>query len=88
MIDRLPPFPVDDQTLDLLAAAVSPGPDAERSSVTDLCAMFSELAGSDLAAVESGDEHMTVMWDPVYHPNDVIAALVTEIRRLRAGGQR
>lgn len=86
MIDRLPPFPVDDQTLDLLDAAINPGPDAERSSVADLCGMYSELAGADLGAVESGDEHMAVMRDPMYHPNDVIAALVGEVRRLRAGG--
>jgi hypothetical protein len=80
----LPPFPVDDQTLDLLDAALHPGPDAERTSVTDLCRLYSELAGSDLTAVESDEGRVTVMRDAEYHANDVISALVAEVRRLRA----
>lgn len=81
----LPPFPVDEQTLDLIEAALNPGPDAVRTSVTDLCQMYSELAGSDLEAVESEEAGITTMRDAQYHPHDIIAALVGEVRRLRAG---
>jgi hypothetical protein len=92
----LPVFPVDDATLDLIDAAVNgvPGPGG-RSSVTELCNLMSELAGSDIGAVEriveeadpargglAGAE-VVVMRDPVYHPNSIIAALVAEVRRLR-----
>jgi hypothetical protein len=47
--------------------------------------MFSELAGADLKARELGPwlEGITVYRDPVYHPTDIIAALVEEIWRLR-----
>lgn len=79
----LPPFPVDDQTLDLLHQAINPGPHAERSSVLDLCQMYSELAGADLTAVESDEDGIEIMRDPQYHPNDIIVALVDEVRRVR-----
>lgn len=80
----LPDFPVDDVTLDLLWAAVRPGPDAERSSIGDVCDLYSQLAGSDLDAVAEISDGVRVMRDPAYHPNDVIAALITEMRRIRA----
>ncbi len=78
-------FPVDDQTLDLLDAAATgtTGPEG-RSSITDLCQFYSEMAGCDSTAMESTEDGMTVMRDPTYHPNDIIAALVAEVRRLRA----
>lgn len=85
----LPPFPVDDSTLDLLWSAIHPDPDvAERSSVTDVCTMLSEMAGSDRSAVEESYGDTDIMRDPAYHPNDVIAALIEEVRRLRIGVQR
>lgn len=83
----LPPFPVDDTTLDLLEHALNPGPHAERSSVGDLCRLYSELAGSDLNAVEETIGEVTVMRDAEYHPHDVIAALLAEVRRLRQGAR-
>lgn len=67
-VDSLPPFPVDDQTLDLLWQALHPDPDAERSSVTDLCDLYSDMAGGQVR----------------YHPNDILAEMVTEVRRRRA----
>lgn len=83
----LPAFPTDDQTLGLLDAALNPGPGAERSSVGDLCRLYSEMAGSDLGAVEHEvDDSTVVMRDAEYHPNDVIAALLAEVRRLRHAG--
>jgi hypothetical protein len=82
---NLPPFPVDDGTLDLLWTALHPDPEvSERSSVGDLLRMFEEMAGADPTAVENITESgLHVMRDPAYHPNDVIAALITEVRRLR-----
>lgn len=75
----LPPFPVDDGTLDLLSKAINPGPEAERSSVEDLLTLYSQLGGSDTGAVaEVIDER-----DPSYHVHDVLAALIAEVRRLR-----
>lgn len=81
----LSPFPVDDQALSLVEAAVS-GTEGEggRSSVADLCSLYSELGGSDLQAVESAEDGIAVMRDPQYHPNDIISALVAEVRRLRS----
>lgn len=93
MAHQLPPFPVDDATLDLLDAAVNPwqhgDPDAERSSLHDFLTMMSQLGGSDTNAAEEAqlDEHerIRVMRDPVYSEHAVITALIEEIRRLRGG---
>jgi len=87
----LPPFPVDDQTLDLLWLAINPGPEAERSSLYDFANFFSELGGSDTAALEEEDltgevvsgEVVSVYRDPTYTPHCIIGALIEEIRRLR-----
>lgn len=83
----LPPFPVHDSALDMLAIALNPGEDAERSSLTELLDFYSTLGGSDVSAVDEDDElngdHVTVMRDPSYHHHDVITALAGEIRRLR-----
>lgn len=74
---ELPPFPVDDQTLDLLEAAMNPrehgDPEAVSSSVWPLLEFMSQLGGSDTRA------------DPQYHDHDVITALIAEVRRLRGG---
>lgn len=84
---RLPPFPVDDATLDLLEQAMSPWdhgePDAECSSVEAVLTLLSELGGSDSTAVEEDLGSHQVMRDPGYHTHNVIAALITEVRRLR-----
>lgn len=79
----LPPFPVDDQTLDLLHTALNPGPHADRTSVTDLCDLYSRMAGSDPGAVEDTVDGVDVLRDAQYGPHDVIAALLGEVRRLR-----
>lgn len=80
----LPPFPVDDQTLSFVEAALTgTAGEGGRSSLTDLCTLYSELAGSSTTAVESTDGAVAVMRDPQYHPNDVVAALTAEVRRLR-----
>ena len=81
---RLPPFPVDDSALAMLSAAINPGEDAERSSVSDLLVLYSEMAGSDTNAVDQDDGGVRVMRDPQYHEHDVITALIAEIERLKA----
>lgn len=91
----LPPFPVDDATLDLLTAALNPrehgDPEAASSSVWPLLTMLSQLGGSDTDAVaevvddgSDGGARVVVMRDPEYHEHDVLAALIAEVRRLRA----
>lgn len=95
----LPPFPVDDQTLDLLWSAIHPDPAvSDRTSVGDLLQLMSQLGGSDITAVESvidegdasipgiGGAPIHVMRDPQYHEHDVVAALIVEVRRLRGAG--
>lgn len=52
----LPPFPVDNATIDLLWAALHPwetNPNAERTSLFDFLEFMSQLGGSDTSAVES-----------------------------------
>lgn len=92
-MSELPPFPVDDGTLDLLWTALHPGPDADRTSLWDFLGLMSEMGGSDTSAiaevVEEQDEALNrpgvyVMRDPQYTDHCVIDALITEVRRLRA----
>lgn len=72
---NLPPFPVDTSTLDLIDAALTGVPgDERRSSIGELCLLLSQMGGSDTDASRT---------TPTYHPNDVIAALSSEVRRLR-----
>lgn len=70
----MPPFPVDPQTLDLIEMAIRPGPEAERSSLGDLCVLMTALAAHPDVDSEALAE---------YHPHDIIASLVDEVRRLR-----
>lgn len=84
----LPELPVDEVALDLYWNAIYPPDDieAERSSIFDVLALLSEMAGSDPDAIIDSIDGMDIGRDPQYHPNDLIAALITEIRRLRATG--
>jgi hypothetical protein len=90
----LPPFPVDDATLDMLMAAIDPRGhgdlDAETSTVGNFLDFMSQMGGSDPKAVaevlddgECGGPIIQVMRDPIYHDHDVYRALIAEIRRLR-----
>jgi hypothetical protein len=88
--NELPPFPVDDATLDLLWQAINPGPEAKRSSVHDFLDLMAQLGGSDTKAVaevvddgSDGGSAIHVMRDQHYHVNNVLEALIEEIRRLR-----
>lgn len=87
----LPPLPVDDVALDIYWSALFPGPDVERTSIGDVLDLYAEMGGSDLTAVAEviqrtwdGEPEVVEMRDPGYHPNDLIAALIAEVRRLRA----
>ncbi len=87
MAGDLPPFPVDDATLGLLEQALDPwshgDPNATSSSLWPFLDMVSEMAGSDLGAVEEEHDGVKVMRDPRYSEHCLIRALVAEIRRLR-----
>ena len=92
-MSTLPPFPVDDATLDLLWAAMHPDPDVfEQSGVGNFLEFMSQMGGSDTDAVEEviddgshgGGARIVMMRDPQYHVNSVMSALIDEIRRLRA----
>ncbi|HZN76082.1 MAG TPA: hypothetical protein VFC00_31000 [Micromonosporaceae bacterium] len=88
---ELPPFPTDDATLDMLAAAVDPWQhghhNADRTSLHDFLTLMSQLGGSDTNAIaeDHQDDRIQVMRDPVYSEHGVISALIDEIRRLRGG---
>lgn len=93
-MDLLPPFPVDDATLDMLLAAIDPRshgqPDAEQSNVLDFLQFMSQMGGSETHAInEELTTDVTALRDPQYDRDDVIVALVAEVRRLRgvAGGE-
>lgn len=88
--DALPSFPVDDVTLDLLWDALHPGPEAERTSLSDTLDMLSRLGGSDPEAIEEvlddggdGGAPVHMMRDPIYTEHSAIVALIEEVRKLR-----
>lgn len=76
---NLPPFPVDDATLGLLAGSLRPSPEAEKTSLWDFLSMMSQLGGSDIEA-ESEDG---VLRDAQYTDHDVILALIGEVKRVK-----
>jgi hypothetical protein len=81
----LAPFPVDDFHLDQLDEATQP---SGEFSLLQLCRF---LSGWEDALEQPRDEyqhlheHQLIDYTggPVYHPHDVIRALIAEIRRLR-----
>ena len=84
MPDALPPFPLDDCTLDMLWTAIHPDPAmSERSSVDDFLDLMAALGGSDLSAVEVHEGDIVIGLHPTYHVNEVLAELIAEVRRLR-----
>jgi len=91
----LPPFPVDEVTLQQLEVAIDPWghghPEAEKSTLWGFLDLMSELGGSDIRAVaevhddgSDGGPSIVTMRDPHYTDHCVIAALIDEVRRLRA----
>lgn len=84
----LPPFPVDDGTLDLLQAAID-NPGGPHSNLHGALAFLSGDYDSHShtdRCLEPGDSGAWICADtrPTYHVNDTVTALITEIRRLRA----
>lgn len=88
MSGLLPPFPVDDSTLDLLEQALDPwsqgDPEAVSSSLWPFLDMISQMAGSDVHAVAEDVGGVKVMRDPRYSEHCLIKALTAEVRRQRA----
>lgn len=74
-------FPTDDTTLDLLWLSLNPPADSERTSLWDLLDMMSGCTPGMETRTDDPDVFENL--HPSYHPNDVIAALITEVRRLR-----
>lgn len=88
MNGQLPAFPVDDETLDLLETAIDPdrlSVGAECSSLNAFLEFMSELAGSTPEGQQEVEleDGVAVYPDPSYHHNEVIKALIDEVRRLR-----
>ena len=89
----LPPFPVDDGTLNLLEHAMRGAYrvdlDGEHHlvgadfSMTDLFRLLSGYDPALLIPLDS-DDVMLYTGGPVYDERSVIRALITEVRRLRA----
>lgn len=92
MGDEYPSFPVDDATLDLLWAAIHPretDPEAKSSSLWSTLEMISMMApGAEIfdREYQREDGTMAVRQEPRlwYTDHSVIAALIVEVRRLRA----
>ncbi len=80
----LPPFPVDDQTLDLIEESLECGEDKPSTDLYALLQFFSEMAGSDITAIEQTEDGIATLRCPQYSAGDLILALVAEIRRLRS----
>lgn len=78
MTAKLRPFPVDDTALDMLERAIDPGSEAARSCLTECLDLISAMG----SGAEAADD-VEVTRYPAYHHNDVIRALIAEIRRLR-----
>jgi hypothetical protein len=90
--NTLPDFPTDDQTLALLEHACDPWshgePEAETSSLQDFLVFMSVRGGSDPHEPSDPDQVADGIWvvelrDPQYSTNDVILALVKELRWCR-----
>lgn len=80
MSDLLPPFPTDDETLGLLDAAL----DVTTTGRSSLVALLDMLSGFDPRRFQPVAPGVWEYPEPVYDSHDVIAALVAEVRRLRA----
>jgi hypothetical protein len=92
---QMPPFPVDDGTLDLLWGALHPEPGAERTSLWDFLEFMSQMGGSDIVAISHVDRYTPdgqpwsyTLRDPQYTDHCVITALIEEVRRVRTGLRR
>lgn len=98
MIDHLPPFPVDDVTLLALEHALDAchtfneeGEPVNIGSDYSLDQLLDLLSGYDPSKVvpvmdDDGYEipdTVEYVGGPLYHPHDVIRALIAEVRRLR-----
>lgn len=87
----LPPFPVDDFTLDQVEHALGgaftvddDGTHRLGGADFSLSRLLDFLSGYDPNRLEATDDPDVFVYEgAVYHPNDVIQALIAEVRRLR-----
>lgn len=79
--DELPPFPVDDTTLDLLDQALDARVDVNPELLMPKLLDF--LSGYDPSKVEEGPDGIDYYPGEVYSRDSVIRALIDEVRRLR-----
>lgn len=83
----LPPFPVDDDVLDRIEEAMNTRLDGENRPVGGeftLPRLLDFYSGYDPTKEIEIDEHISEYPDPLYHRDDVISALIAEVRRLRS----
>jgi hypothetical protein len=89
--DTLPSFPVDDFTLRQVEHALDAtytveldGTHVQVGADFSLSQLLDFLSGYDPVRLEPTDDpNVFVYSGAVYHPNDVIRALIAEVRRLR-----
>lgn len=80
---ELPPIPVDDSSLDIWLTALKPSEGSVRTSINDVLDVFSMLGGSTPGAEYDFVSNNWVSRGPRYHVNDLLLALIEEIKRLR-----
>lgn len=93
MNGSLPPIPVDDNALDLIEQALDAyidedgnlaGSDFGLHRLLDFWAGYDEAKVVVIEEPSEGRPGLSEYVGSLYHPNDVIRALVNEVRRLRA----
>ncbi|KXP00883.1 hypothetical protein [Tsukamurella pseudospumae] len=80
----LPPFPVDPGTLDAIEEAVHATYDSTTNTLDELLELLSRWTPEGDETIHDGAVHVDV--GPLYSREDVILALITEVRELRDGG--
>lgn len=86
--DGLPDFPVDNETLDLLLAALDAPADSDGKfmGIWGVLDMLAGIDPDDRSQLERIDDDIVYDPRPHYHEHDVVRALIAEVFRLRGGG--
>lgn len=80
-VSELPPFPVDDLALSAVETALRYEGGYGLGRVLDF---YAGIDPNDRSQIEPTDDpDVFIDHRPHYHPNDVISALIVEVRRLR-----
>ncbi len=86
MPEPLPAFPVDPGTLDAIEEAVHATYDSRTNTLDELLELLSGWTPEGQETVHDGAVHVDT--GPLYSREDVILALITEVRRLRELAER